>query len=166
MNAGMGSADIQLAVIKYITDHLAAVRKTDLAPGVVAALAPGARLPIKIGDTLVGWLSIPKPSRKAAIVNEAKFLTWVQDNHPTEIVPSVRGSFTDLVLRSVRERGGWLDKSTGELTDVPGVERSFGDPYPKVDLEDGAGDVIGAAWRGGLIDIGHMLALEGGGEAA
>ena len=89
----------------------------------------------------------------------------MQDNHPTEIVPSVRGSFTDLVLRSVRERGGWLDKSTGELTDVPGVERSFGDPYPKVDLEDGAGDVIGAAWRGGLIDIGHMLALEGG-EAA
>lgn len=159
------AAAIQLGIIKYLTDHLSAARKNDLGPAVIATLAPGARVPIKIGDQLIGWLSIPQPSRKAEVTSEAKFRAWVEEKHPTEIVtdPRVRPSFADLVLKSVRERGGYLDKATGELTDVPGVERSTGDPYPKVDLEDGAGDVIAAAWRDGAINIGQMLALESGG---
>lgn len=159
------TAAIQLGIIKYLTDHLSAARKNDLGPAVIATLAPGARVPIKIGDELIGWLSIPQPRKTAEVTSEAKFQAWVEEKHPSEIVtdPRVRPSFAELVLKSVRERGGYLDKGTGELADVPGVERGTGEPYPKVDLEDGAGLVIAAAWRDGSINIGQMLALEAGG---
>ena len=158
------AAAIQLAVIKYVTDHLSAARTNDLSPQVIATLAPGARLPVKVGDELIGWVSIPQPRKTAEVVSEAKFRAWVEETHPTEIVtdPRVRPSFEALVKQSVKDRGGYLNRATGELADVPGVERAVGDPYVKVDLEDRAGDIIAAAWRDGSINIGEMLALEAG----
>lgn len=171
MNTDPFTAAVQLGIIAYLKAHLENARKNDLAPVVLAALPPGSRLPIKVGDTLIGWLSVPQPRKTAEVISEAKFLAWVGEKHPTEIVtdPRVRPSFEALVLKSVKERGGWPDRETGELlTDIPGVTSGTGDPYPKVDLEDDAGTVIAAAWREGRVDLPAMLALPAaeGGDAA
>lgn len=158
----------QLGVVKFLSDKLTAARKEDLGPQATSALPVGTRLPVMVGGEHIGWLSIPQPRTTATVADPAKFLAWAREHAPTEIVEAVRESFTRNVLESVKARGGWLDKATGEVVEVPGVTVSQGDPYPKVDLADGAGDAIGKAWRAGQIDLGQMLALPPaeGGEAA
>jgi hypothetical protein len=161
---------VQLGIIAYISGKLSDARKNDLGPAATQALPVGTRLPIKIGDDLIGWLSIPQPRKGATVTGEAQFLAWARDNAPTEVVTveQVRPSFASLVLESVKKNGGWLDKSDGEYKPVPGVTASEGDPYPKVDLSGDAGAVIAAAWRDGQVDIRQMLALPAaeGDEAA
>jgi hypothetical protein len=154
----------RLGILKYLADQINAARKERLGPEATEAFPVGSRIPIMIGDAHAGFLSIPQPRKSAKVISEAKFLAWVRDKHPSEIVtePRVRESFADLVLKSVRERGGWLDKATGELADVPGVERGEGDPFPVVDLHDNAGDVIAAAWQGHQAEFRELLALPAG----
>lgn len=159
----------QLGVVKFLSDKLTAARKEDLGPQVTSTLPVGTRLPVMVGGEHIGWLSIPQPRTTASVVNDARFLAWVKENFPTEIVTveQVRESFAKNVLESVKAHGGWRTKND-TVIDVPGVTVSQGDPYPKVDLAEGAGEAIGKAWRGGQIDLGQMLALPPaeGGEAA
>lgn len=151
----------RLGVLKFIADQVNQARKEDLGPEFVDTVAPGARLPVKIGDEVIGWVSVPKPTQKAVITSEAKFLAWAREHAPTEVVTveQVRPSFAGLVLRSVKERGGWVDKSTGEYLPVPGVEVQTGDPYARAELGDGAEDAIRRAWRSGDLNLGGLLAL-------
>lgn len=151
----------RLGVLKYLSDRLNTARKEDLGPQAVAAFPVGSRLPVMIGGEHAGWLSIPQPRRTASVTNEARFLAWAKELFPTEVVKveQVRSSFQANVLQSVKDRGGWVDKATGELVDVPGVEVKDGDPYTKVDATEGMGDIIGRAWLAGELDLREMLAL-------
>ena len=56
------------------------------------------RVKAELGDEVVAYVTTTKPKFKWEIINERKFVDWVADNHPTEIVESVRESFRDVIL--------------------------------------------------------------------
>ena len=56
------------------------------------------RVKAELGDEVVAYVTTSKPKFKWEIINERKFVDWVADNHPTEIVESVRESFRDVIL--------------------------------------------------------------------
>ena len=56
------------------------------------------RVKAELGDDVVAYVTTSKPKFKWEVINERKFVDWVADNHPTEIVESVRESFRDVIL--------------------------------------------------------------------
>ena len=56
------------------------------------------RVKAELGDDVVAYVITSKPKFKWEVLNERKFVDWVADNHPTEIVESVRASFRDVIL--------------------------------------------------------------------
>ncbi len=156
----------QLGILKYLADGIKGVRERD-GKTAAASLPTGTRMPVMIAGTHAGFVAVQAGRKTANVTGEAAFLAWVTKHHPSEVVttPHVRESFQDNVLKSVRERGGWPDKATGEVVDVPGVTTREGDPYPVVTLADGAENVIAGAWRAGEIDLAGMLALPAGAES-
>ena len=56
------------------------------------------RVKAELGDEVVAYVTTIKPKFKWEVINERKFVDWVADNHPTEIVESVRESFRDVIL--------------------------------------------------------------------
>ena len=56
------------------------------------------RVKAELGDDVVAYVITSKPKFKWEILNERKFVDWVADNHPTDIVESVRESFRDVIL--------------------------------------------------------------------
>ena len=56
------------------------------------------RVKAELGDEIVAYVTTSKPKFKWEVINERKFVDWVADNHPTEIVESVRESFRDVIL--------------------------------------------------------------------
>lgn len=56
------------------------------------------RVKAELGDDVVAYVTTTKPKFKWEVINERKFVDWVADNHPTEIVESVRESFRDVIL--------------------------------------------------------------------
>ena len=56
------------------------------------------RVKAELGDEVVAYVTTTKPKFKWEVINERKFVDWVADNHPTEIVESVRESFRDVIL--------------------------------------------------------------------
>lgn len=150
-----------LAVVSYLSGTLAAARKNELGPEAAAAIPVGSRLPVMLAGRNAGFVSVPKPAARPVVADEPRFRAWVKANRPDEIVitEQVRDSFTSAVLASVKARGGLLDKEAGEVIPVPGVEIKQSDPSPRVELEDDAAELIGAAWRSGELDLGTLLAL-------
>lgn len=154
----------RLAVAKFLTELLARLRGEELVPEAVAEWAPGARIPVKFGDDLAGWASVPKPAVRASVNNKTVFLAWVKKHHPHQVqtVEQPYESFTKAILDAAKKNGGyWIDADTGEKHLIPGITVGTGDPYVKVDLADDAGDIIARAWRAGDVDFGELLAIEG-----
>lgn len=56
------------------------------------------RVKAELGDEVVAYVTTSKPKFKWEVINERKFVDWVAENHPTEIVESVRESFRDVIL--------------------------------------------------------------------
>ena len=177
----------KLAIVKFLTDCLVALRADDLLPQAERELCPGARLPVKFGGQLAGWVNVPKASVRVTITDEAKYEAWVAERYPMQVeetetvkvtpeliehqrvhfpsaiitTESVRQGFTEVLCRDVKDRGGYLDRASGEkITDIPGVTRAESPAVPRVNLEDNAGQVIGAAWSS--LDLRDMLALPAG----
>lgn len=153
----------RLAVVKFLTEMLTRLRSDELVPEAIREWAPGARIPVKFGDDLAAWASVPKQSVRAKVVNEPAFRDWVAEHHPhqIEVIERPYESFTKRVLEAAKKNGGfWVDGDTGEKQLIPGVEVGTGDAYTKVDLADGAGDIIARAWRDGEVNFGDLLALE------
>ncbi len=85
----------------------------------------------------------------AEVVNEDKYLAWVKETNPGEVIEAVRPTYTAELLKQIAR--------TGEI--VPGVELGLTTAYVAVRYEPGGQAALTAAWREGLIDISPMLAL-------
>ena len=160
----------RIALVKYLTGILAALRDGDLNPAVVSEGEPGERLPVKFAGRLAGWVSIPKPAQRVKVTHEARLLAWVKEHQPwqVETIERVRPEHVRILADAMKKHGGWVDVDTGEKIPVPGMEVVPGDPVPRVELNEDAGDLIGRAWRAGDIDLTSVLALPSaeGSEAA
>ena len=177
----------RLALVKYITERLAAVRKDDLVPQAGSEMPSGSRLPVFFAGRQAGWASMPQPSRKAAYVSDpAKLLAWARAQYPAKVITDRTVRVTDEVLAVLAEHlpgaivetplpdpqwvadllgalkggGSYLTHEGEKLTEVPGITVPESDPpAPRVELADAAGEIIGAAWRDGAIPLGDLLAL-------
>jgi hypothetical protein len=56
------------------------------------------RVKAELGDEVVAYITTTKPKFKWVVQNERKFVQWVKNNIPSEIVESVRESSIDAIL--------------------------------------------------------------------
>jgi hypothetical protein len=193
--SGAMSLPQRLALVKYLTDALKALRADDLLPQSAREMPSGARLPVWFGGRLAGWASMPQPSKKAAYVSdERKLLAWAEKNHPAKVQPVTEvavdddllaflaGHYPQALRTSRRVDPQWVSDICGALAgsghyitaegekltadEIPGVTLPPADPpSPRVTLEDDAQAAIMAAWQSGDIDVAGMLALPAGQDA-
>jgi hypothetical protein len=181
----------RLALVKFFTDVLAALRRDELLPQCDAEMPSGSRLPVMFGGRQAGWASMPKPSQGAAYVADGKkLLAWAEVHHPgkvevvetvevtEELLAHLEDHFPSAIVKtrqvdpqwvsdltkSMKDPGYYLTLQGEKLTEVPGIVLpDAGKPSPRVDLDDfDAAGVIGAAWRDGDIPVTEFLALPGG----
>ena len=79
------------------------------------------RVKAELGDEVVAYVTTSKPKFKWEVINERKFVDWVKENHPSEIVESVRESFRDVVFDKFNQIDDFGQKlvvdSNGQLVD-------------------------------------------------
>ncbi len=97
-------------------------------------------------------ISVAAGRTTARVADADAFLTWVFENHPSEIetvkTTRVRPAYERAVLDSAKKAGVPVD-ATGEV--VPGVEVGDGEPYLVTKLADGAHErVLSAIQRGAI----------------
>lgn len=157
--------DLNLAqrftIADFLAKHFTAVRKEELNPEAVREMEPGERYAAKFAGKRAAWVSLSKPAMRAKVTDERALLKWAKEHmpHAVHTVEQVRPETLKVLQDAMKAHGGLLDKETGEVTPVPGIEVSEGDPSPRVVLEDDAADAIAAAWRAGDIDPALLLAL-------
>lgn len=186
----------RLALVKFITDGLTAQRKDVLVPDALAGWPSGTRMPVMFGGRHAGWASMPEGSTTAYVKDAAVLLAWAkvhQAGHVTDEVtvrvtpevlavleehlpgaivrtPTVDPQWVTDVTAALKKQGYYVTREGEKLTEVPGIEVSTSDPWPRVNLSDRAAQVIGAAWAAGEIPVADLLALpasaEAGGEQA
>jgi hypothetical protein len=93
----------------------------------------------------------------AKVRDEAKFLAWVHENRPGEVVHAVRDSYQKTLLEAMNDAGELVDPETGEV--VPGVDWATGAAYLTVNFEPGGEDAIRQAWQSGRLSLDSLLAL-------
>lgn len=99
----------------------------------------------------VASVTLTTPEPKAYVVNEYAFLKWVNENHPTELVQTVRDSFKKVLLDNTSQVGEVaVHTVTGEVID--GV--AFRDSNARMTLrfkKEGR-DLVALAYNRGELD--------------
>jgi len=151
----------KLTLAAWLMKHIEKdIRKGQLNPEAVAEMTPGERLAAKFGGQLAAWVSMPQPSTRVS--DHDKLAAWCRKHLPQALyqVERCRPETATALVDDVKRQGGWLDVESGEVIPVDGI--TTGDPSPRVDLEDCAGDVIMRAWPEIRETAGVMLALPAG----
>ncbi|MDA8324117.1 MAG: hypothetical protein M0030_30490 [Actinomycetota bacterium] len=176
----------RLALLAWLEKEVKRLRG-ELLPATLEAMPPGTRLPAIFGGRQAGWVSMPKPSTTAAVTDPGAFLAWTRKNVPgriredvtidqrqmDDVLALIEDHMPDALIRttvvdpawqgdllaSLRDRGRYALAGGDVITEVPGITVSTGEPRPRVNLADDAGEVIEQAWRAGEIDMLGVLAL-------
>jgi hypothetical protein len=106
---------------------------------------------VTIGDEKIGKVSLVEPKIKTTVSDEHLFTKWVETEHATEIVKSVRESFKKYVLDNVEilDDGSAVFTKTGEI--VPGITGRIGAPYVSTRFDTDGRDRLGRALRNGEV---------------
>jgi len=150
------------ALADVVTDRLKAVRAEtqaalDEAEGQSGTRQVAAKLP---DGTSVATLSLTDPKPEAKVTDADAFQAWVMAEFPGEIerrfVAEVRPAFLDKVLAEMTAAGvaRLVNKETGELHDVPGVEvKATRSRNHSLRFKPGGRDEIAAAWQAGTLAL-------------
>lgn len=154
-----------LLVHKVLTERMAQVRK-GITSAALGQSDAGDRKTAKLpsGD-VIGAVSVAHGKRTPQVVDVEKLTSWISEHRPGEVEviyeTRVRPAFLAVLLKAAKDDGGWLDKDTGEVHPIPGVEIKAGDDYLVITAVDGADALVEQAWRDGDIDIRAALRIEG-----
>jgi hypothetical protein len=178
----------KLALTKWLTDRLAALRKDDLLPEAQAELVAGERAAVKFGGDVAAWISMPQPTTTVSVTDEGKLLAWAQENAPHAVETVTEVAVTGELIRYLRQNApeflaerqrvapDWAeDAKTGlkakgfyvtwqgeKVPEVPGITVSSGESVPRVTLTSDASLVIGRAWQNGDIGLSGLMELPAG----
>ena len=178
------SLDQKLGLIKWLAEHVAAIRKDELIPQAAAEWTEGERRSIKYGGEHAGWASLPH-GRVTVSVDEAKLLQWAEKHLPAKVVAvdeiavdaalirwlkaerpeyvrttrKLDPQWVEDVKASFKDKGFIVTLEGEKLASLPGVSVDSADPVPYVKLDPDATAVISRAWRTGDIDAAELLAL-------
>lgn len=185
----MSAKDIafRLAAITTLRDLLSTeietIRKNEMAPALLAHYndTGGDRLHITLpgekAKLAAVTMKIPKPAEATVDINPARFLAWVQQNNPGEVVPTVRASYAKVVAeRLVVDGDDVIDPLSGEVVEYATAREAGPDPEPTGEFtllfEGGTGglgrETFKAAWQqqgADLAQVSTVLAI-GPGESA
>jgi hypothetical protein len=119
---------LRLAAISLLADQ-AKKLKDELRAELMAEMAElGAdRVKAELGDEVVAYITTSKPKFKWNVQNNRKFVQWVKDNIPSEIVESVRESSVDAILNKFNYVDDLVIDPNGEPIDW--LEGSQSEPY-------------------------------------
>lgn len=88
----------------------------------------------------LGTVSWTSGRASVKVVDQSAFTAWVKRNHPTEIVETVRDSFTKKLFDEIKTKAEPGDETPigpdGEV--VPGLRVTHGNPYPSCKPTDEA----------------------------
>lgn len=150
------------AIADVVTDRLKAVRAETQAALDAAEEQTGTRqVAAKLADgTSVATISLTDPKPEAKITDAEAFQAWVMAAFPGEIerrfVAEVRPAFLDKVLGEMTAAGvaRLVNKETGELHDVPGVEvKATRSRNHSLRFKPGGRDDIAKAWQAGALAV-------------
>lgn len=136
---------VKLAVLRALKSRIRDI-EVELSEHFLSTMDIGDAKAASLPDgTRLGKVTKASGKQTPQVVDEHAFLTWVQQNHPSEIQESVRPAFRDKILGTVKVHGQAVDDSTGEI--VPGIELRLGDPYISFRSEHGYVDAIAGQWH-------------------
>lgn len=156
---------LRAAVLKALLDEVDAViksGKTDL-KAQMDSLEIDSLSAVLPDGTKVAKVSRAGGATSAKVTDPEKFLAWVAENRPGEVVSSVRESYQKALLDAIDKAGAVVDPESGEV--VPGVEFVTGTAYLTVTFSRGEPDgreQIKRAWRDGRVSLPSLLAIESG----
>jgi len=109
---------LELAAIAMIADA-AKKRKDELRAQLQAEMdGIGAdRVKAELDGEVIAYVTTSKPKFKWEVISERKFVEWVKDNHPSEIVESVRESFREVILDKFNYVDDAAIDPNGEIVD-------------------------------------------------
>lgn len=146
---------LRLAVISVVADRAKEI-KDGLRAEVLASLdeigadSASATLP---DGTKVAKVGIVAPKPRVRVLNEQAYTDHVAQEHPDEIVRSVRESFSRHYLETLlpTDDGQAVDPRTGAI--VPGVVFTEATPYPSLRFEKTGRDEVIHALSEGLLTL-------------
>lgn len=123
---------------------------------------PGQREVGTINGQKVGAVALINGTSSWVVDDSSAWLRWVEENHPEEIVPTVRASFTAAMIAKLKK--GDPDESTGEVVSPAGIVPKSSPPSLRVTPTKEAPGILLQAMGDAAVILG--LAVSGELEAS
>lgn len=165
---------LEEAALKTLADAVLDRLKVVKATMQEALLADGiSKVEAKLPDgTKVATISRSDAKPAAVVTDDDAFLGWVRENSAhnitSKVVTEVRPAYRAALLAEMTAAGvaEWVDKDTGVIHDIPGVEvKATRSLTHSVRPVAGGKEAIAQAYRMGLLNHLDLLQITAGGEA-
>ena len=117
------------------------------------------RVKADIDGEQVAYVTTSKPRFKWNVHNERKFVQWVKDNCPGELVESVRQSSRDIILDKFTYTDDAVIDPNGEIVDW--LEGSIADPYLMTKFAADGRETLKNAFQTGQLEFKKIWEIEG-----
>ena len=150
---------LELAAIAMIADA-AKKRKDELRAQLQAEMdGIGAdRVKAELDGDVIAYVTTSKPKFKWEVISERKFVEWVKDNHPSEIVESVRESFREVILDKFNYVDDAAIDPNGEIVDW--LVGHIAEPYLVTKFHSDGREKLRDAFLSNSIDPRKVLEIE------
>jgi hypothetical protein len=150
---------LELAAIAMIADA-AKKRKDELRAQLQAEMdGIGAdRVKAELDGDVIAYVTTSKPKFKWEVISERKFVEWVKDNHPSEIVESVRESFREVILDKFNYVDDAAIDPNGEIVDW--LVGHIAEPYLVTKFHSDGREKLRDAFLSNAIDPKKVLEIE------
>lgn len=117
------------------------------------------RVKAEIDGSQVAYVTTSHPKFKWNVQNERKFVQWVKDNCPGEIVESVRESSVDHILNKFTYQDDLVIDANGEIVDW--LEGSQSEPYLMTKFAADGRETLKSAFQTGQLEFKRIWEIEG-----
>jgi len=150
---------LELAAISMIADA-AKKRKDELRAQLQGEMdGIGAdRVKAELDGEVIAYVTTSKPKFKWEVISERKFVEWVKDNHPSEIVESVRESFREVILDKFNYVDDAAIDPNGEIVDW--LVGHISEPYLVTKFHSDGREKLRDAFVSNSIDPKKVLEIE------
>jgi len=116
------------------------------------------RVKAELGDDTIAYVTTTKPRFKWQITSDIKFLHWVKEYFPSEVVETVRESSIDKLLEKLQLVDEMVIDHNGE--EIRWAAPNIADPYLTTKFAGDGRDLLKSAIVGNQIDARKVLELE------
>ena len=116
------------------------------------------RVKAELDGEVIAYVTTSKPKFKWEVTSERKFVEWVKDNHPSEIVESVRESFREVILDKFNYVDDAAIDPNGEIVDW--LLGHISEPYLVTKFHSDGREKLRDAFVSNSIDPKKVLEIE------